>query len=86
VSGHPLQKARIAIPRTAGDAVLEVCSDIFEVRGKTHHSPLIGADKHTEAIVLKDLAELALEVHAVSKEEAAKVVLDHSTVMSSDRN
>jgi 3'(2'), 5'-bisphosphate nucleotidase len=61
----------IVIARTAGEAILEVYSTEFRVRGKTDASPVTEADEKAEAIIQAGLKRSSPGIPIVSEEAAS---------------
>lgn len=64
-------EAVVALSVRAGEEILEVYSEDFEVRSKEDESPVTEADERAEAVILAGLAELAPDVPVVAEESAA---------------
>jgi 3'(2'), 5'-bisphosphate nucleotidase len=56
--------------RAAGDAVLEVYSEAFDVEAKADGSPVTEADRRSEEIILDALRRLAPDVPVIAEESA----------------
>ena len=61
----------VATTRRAGEAILEVYAGEAQARTKSDGSPVTLADERAEALILRDLAELA-GIPAVSEEASAR--------------
>lgn len=61
----------VALAERAGEEILEVYAQDFEVLTKADESPVTAADERAEAVILAGLAEIAPGIPVVAEESAA---------------
>ncbi|HQR60465.1 MAG TPA: 3'(2'),5'-bisphosphate nucleotidase CysQ [Methylophilaceae bacterium] len=71
MSGHDLLPAVIALSRQAGDAIMAVYQQGFEVQRKDDNSPLTQADLAAHDIITRGLEALAPTYPVISEESAS---------------
>ena len=61
----------VALAERAGDEILEVYAQDFEVLSKADESPVTAADERAERVILAGLAEIAPDIPVVAEESVA---------------
>ncbi|MHC1481407.1 3'(2'),5'-bisphosphate nucleotidase CysQ [Frateuria aurantia] len=64
----PRMEALAALARQAGERILEIYAQPFEVQQKADHSPVTAADLAAQAVIMAGLQQLDPEVPVVSEE------------------
>lgn len=57
--------------RESGDVIMEIYDSGFEVEFKDDKSPVTAADQASEAVILRDLAEISPDIPVVAEEQCA---------------